>query len=364
MDLAARMNRQPVRGLLAVNAGSTSLKASLLALEAGRWQTRGEWDALTPALAAARQQGVDAAVHRVVHGGGRTRATVVDDAVRAELAGLTELAPLHQPPALHALDAARTALPQVVQVACFDTAFHTSIPAAAATYALPARLRAQVRVYGFHGLSHAWSAGQAHRWVPGAARVLIAHLGGGQSLCAVRDGRSIATTMGFTPLDGLVMATRSGSVDPGALLWLARHTTEDLDAVLEQESGLLGLCGTADMRQVLTRAAGGDSAASLALDVYLHRLVTSCGAMVAALDGLDVLVVTGGVGEHAAEIRRRLGERLAWLGVRVQPRGPDEQTEATGQADVTGEGATVHTLVIPAREDLQMASEAETVLNR
>lgn len=266
MDLAARMTRQPVRRLLAVNAGSTSLKASLLALDdAGRWQARDEWDSLAPALTAARQQGVDAAVHRVVHGGGRTRATVVDDGVRAELTALTELAPLHQPAALHALDAVQTALPAAVHVACFDTAFHTSIPAAAATYALPARLRAQVRVYGFHGLSHAWSAGQARRRVPGADRVLIAHLGGGASLCAVRDGRSIATTMGFTPLDGLVMATRSGSVDPGALLWLARHTTEDLDAVLEQESGLLGLCGTADMRQVLTRAAGGDSAARLAL---------------------------------------------------------------------------------------------------
>jgi acetate kinase len=222
-------------------------------------------------------------------------------------------------------------------VACFDTAFHRTIPEAARTYALPARLRRLVQGYGFHGLSHAWAAARATEAAPGARRLLVAHLGGGQSLCGVLDGASVVTTMGFTPLDGLVMATRSGALDPGAVLWLARHTDEDLAEVLERESGLLGLAGTADMAEVLARRAAGDEAATLAVDVWRHRLVTQAGACVAALGGLDVMVFTGGIGEHSAEARALVTERLAWLGAEV--------------------------LVVESREDLRMAAEAEALLS-
>ena len=267
--------------------------------------------------------GVEAVVHRVVHGGHRTEPVVVDDAVRAELAGLTELAPLHQPPSLAGIDTFRELLPSVPHVACFDTSFHTTLPDAARTYALPERLREQVHVYGFHGLSHAWAVGRARELAPDARRVVVAHLGGGGSLCGALDGRSRTTTMGFTPLDGLVMATRSGAVDPGALLWLAAHTDEDLDHVLEKESGLLGLCGDSDMRDVLRRHDRGDASARLAVDVYVERFVRLLAACVAALEGIDVLVFTGGIGEHSAQLRSLVCARLTWLDVHIrQPKSP------------------------------------------
>jgi acetate kinase len=313
---------------LTVNAGSTSMKVSLLDGE----DTVERYGSLDDAIAGGAA--VDAVLHRVVHGGDRSAPVVVDDAVQAELRALVELAPLHQPPALDALARCRAAWPDVAHVACFDTAFHATIPDAARTYALPAQLRQQVRAYGFHGLSHAWAAGRARELAPEARRVVVAHLGGGQSLCAVLDGRSIATTMGFTPLDGLVMATRSGSIDPGAVLWLAGRV-DDLSGVLEHESGLLGLSGTADMRELLDR---DDHEARFALDVYLHRLVWLLGGCVAALEGLDALVFTGGIGERADRLRDLVCARLGWLGPSVQ------------------------TFVVEAREDLQMARDAAAVL--
>ena len=347
-----------LRRVLAVNAGSTSLKLSLVVDDGSGARSVAEAGDLAEVLAGPPP---DAVVHRVVHGGDRTRAALVDDAVVRELRGLTELAPLHQPPALDALDRTRGAWPGLPQVVCFDTAFHATMPPAATTYALPERLRDRVRVHGFHGLSHAWSSGVALRVVPAARRVLVAHLGGGASLCAVLDGVSVDTTMGFTPLDGLVMATRSGSIDPGAVLWLARHTDEDVLAVLGEQSGLLGLCGTGDMREVLGRRSAGDEAAALAFQVYLHRLVAAAGAMVAALGGLDVLVLTGGVGEHGTEVWHALADRLGWLGVRIAadlPAGPGPD----GVVDLTADGAAVRTLVVHAREDLQLAAEARALL--
>jgi acetate kinase len=296
--------------LLAVNAGSTSIKVTVIedgARVAG-------FDSLDAALVGGAAGELDGIVHRVVHGGERTEPVVLDDAEVAELTALVELAPLHQPPALHALAACRAARPDLVQVACFDTAFHATIPAAARTYALPERFRSTVRVYGFHGLSHGWSARRVAEEAPEARRVLVAHLGGGQSLCGVLDGSSVTTTMGFTPLDGLVMASRSGAIDPGAVLWLARHSGEDVEDLLAHRSGLIGLCGTADMREVLARRAGGDAAASLAFDVWLHRLVALAGGCIATLGGLDALVFTGGIGEGSSEIRDLVAERLAWVG--------------------------------------------------
>ena len=332
---------------LAVNAGSTSMKVSLLDGE----QMVREHDSLDDALEDDRRP--DAVVHRVVHGGERTAAAAIDDQLLADLYDLVELAPLHQPPALHAIDQCRSVLPDVPQVACFDTAFHTTIPAAARTYALPERFRAKVRVFGFHGLSHAWAAQQVAAIAPEVRRIVIAHLGGGQSLCGVLDGRSVITTMGFTPLDGLVMSTRSGAIDPGAVLWLAKHTDEDLEDVFERQSGLLGLCGTGDMRELLARR---DDQAKLALDVYLHRLITQLGGCVAALGGLDGLVFTGGIGEHSTQLRTLVSDRLGWLGVEIDEQAPGD--------DITARGAAVRAFVIPPREDVQMVREATSVLGQ
>jgi acetate kinase len=339
--------------LLTVNAGSTSIKL----VEVTDGVATKTFDALEASLAASPP---DAVAHRVVHGGARTEAARIDDALLAELRALTELAPLHQPPALDAIDRCLAAWPEVPQVACFDTTFHTTIPPEASTYALPARLREKVRVYGFHGLSHAWASRTAASKVPDARRIVVAHLGGGESLCGVLDGASVITTMGFTPLDGMVMATRSGTIDPGALLWLGQHTDEDLGRVLEQESGLVGLCGSSDLLEVQRRADAGDADAALAVGVWRHRAVTLLGGCVAALGGIDVLVFTGGIGEHQPAARAQIASGLDWLGVAI-----DDHRAVDGPADareITAAGAPVRTFVVPAREDLQLAREATQLL--
>lgn len=340
--------------LLTVNAGSTSVKVTVL----DDTSDVASYESLTDAVDdAAAWNEVDAVAHRVVHGGERTRAVVIDDVVRAELDALTELAPLHQPPSLDAIDTCRRLLPSVPHVACFDTSFHSTLPEAARTYALPERLRNRVRVYGFHGLSHAWASRRVADLAPEARKVVVAHLGGGESMCGILDGRSTTTTMGFTPLDGLVMATRSGAVDPGAMLWMRKHTAEDLDQVLEKESGLLGLCGSADMRDVLRRHDEGDPSARLAVDVYVDRFVRLLAGCVAALDGLDVLVFTGGIGEHSAPLRTLVCRRLGWLGVHLAP-----DPAAGDGTELTADGATVRTFVVHAREDRQMLLEARGLL--
>jgi acetate kinase len=299
-----------------------------------------------------------------VHGGERFRdAVVVDVAVEQSLRELTELAPLHQPKSLAALDAVSAALPGVPAVACFDTAFHATLPAAAATYALPAawRERWPLRRYGFHGLSHAYASRRAAE-LTGARRIVTCHLGAGASLAAVLDGRSVETTMGFTPLEGLVMATRSGGVDPGLVLWLEeRHgmSPREMSEALEHESGLKGLAGSADMRQVLAGAEAGDEAATLACDVYLHRLRAGIAAMAAALDGLDALVFTGGVGERAPIVRRLAADGLGFLGVEVDP---TSNQAATGDAEIGRAGAPVRVLVLAAREDLEIARQVRALL--
>ena len=248
---------------------------------------------------------------------GSARRLSLDAAVEADLRALVDLAPLHQPKSLAALDAVSAALPDLPAVACFDTAFHATLPAAAATYALPAEWRERwgLRRYGFHGLSHAWVARRAPQLLGRGAsglRIVSCHLGAGASLCAIVDGASLDTTMGFTPLEGLVMATRSGSVDPGMLLWLMEHeglSPGELSDALEHRSGLLGLAGSADMREIVERAAAGEPPARLALDVYVHRLRAGIAAMAAALGGLDALVFTGGVGEHSEAVRAAGGLR-------------------------------------------------------
>jgi acetate kinase len=335
--------------VLVANAGSSSLKLSLLdARDEQLWASEldapravaGERD--FAAAMAELPAPPDAVGHRIVHGGERFReAVLVDEPVEEALRELAVLAPLHQPKSLAALDAVRRALPGVPAVACFDTAFHATLPAAAFTYALPSEWRERygVRRYGFHGLSHAHAA----RSAGDARRVVTCHLGAGASLCAVLDGRSVDTTMGFTPLEGLVMATRSGSVDPGLLLWLQQNEGVSVDAmaeVLEHDSGLLGLAGTADMRELLAR---DDDEARLAIDVYVHRLRAGIGAMAASLGGLDALVFTGGVGENSERIRALACEGLGHLGV-----GPPDER--------------VRVLTVRAREDLEIARQVRELL--
>ena len=304
-----------------------------------------------------------------MHGGERFRGAVrVDGEVEGALRELTDLAPLHQPKSLAALDAVTAELPGRPAVACFDTAFHAGLPPSASTYALPRewRERWSIRRYGFHGLSHAWIARRAPELLgrPAAAglRLVSCHLGAGASLCAIADGRSVDTTMGFTPLEGLVMATRSGSVDPGLLLWLlepGRLSADELTDALEHGAGLKGLAGTADMREVLGRAAAGDAAAALALDVYLHRLRAGIAAMAAALGGLDALAFTGGVGERSAAVRARAVDGLGFLGLAVDE-GRNEGVE--GDGDASAASARARVLVVRAREDLEIARQVREVL--
>jgi acetate kinase len=359
--------------ILVVNAGSSSLKLSLLASgdqvlaehELDAPDGDGGVEQLGGAIAGL--PAVDAVGHRVVHGGERFReAVLIDDRVEQELRALGDLAPLHQAKSLAALDAVKRALPEVPAVACFDTAFHATMPPAAATYALPASWRDRwgVRRYGFHGLSHAYASRRAAELLGAPpARLITCHLGAGASLAAVRAGRSIETTMGFTPLEGLVMATRSGSVDPGLVLWLLEHgelSESELSRALEHDSGLLGLAGTADMREVLHRREAGDERAHLALEVYLHRLRAMIAAMAAALGGVDALAFTGGVGERSAPVREEACRGLEFLGV-----GLDGSANArvADDRDVSAPGARCRVLVIAAREDLEIARQVRQLMD-
>ena len=357
-----------------VNAGSSSLKLRLLGdgnrplaqQDLPAAHGRFEAAALTSALAAMGD--ADAVGHRVVHGGTVFTGSVrVDPGVEARLRALIDLAPLHLPANLAAMDAVARVRPDLPAIACFDTAFHVGLPAEAATYALPLEWRERygLRRFGFHGLSHAYAARRAATLLgrdPGALRTVTCHLGSGASLAAVQGGRSVDTTMGFTPLEGLVMATRSGSVDPGLLLWLEEHAglrPHDLATALDERSGLLALAGTADMREALRASAAGEPRAQLALGVYVHRLRGSVAAMAAALGGLVALVFTGGVGEHAPEVRTLTAAGLGFLGVALD----EEANRAAAQdADISAPGAAVRTLVVAAREDVEIAGEVRRVL--
>jgi len=280
---------------------------------------------------------------------------------------LTDLAPLHQPRALAGIAAARRALPDTPAVACFDTAFHAGMPAAAAAYALPAAWtqRFGLRRFGFHGLSHAYAARRAADLLdrdPATLRLVTCHLGAGASLAAVQFGRSVDTTMGFTPLEGLVMATRSGSVDPGLIVWLlqgGRLRLEELAVGLEKSAGLAGLSGqpSGDIRGV-QRAAASDGAAAIAIEVYLHRLRREIAAMAATMNGLDALVFTGGIGEHNPAVRAASVAGLGFLGVSID----SERNDATSDAIISSPGSAVASLVVTAREDVEIARQARAIL--
>ncbi|MGA5699060.1 acetate/propionate family kinase [Peterkaempfera bronchialis] len=323
----------------------------------------------------ARSPAVTAAGHRIVHGGPQLHAhTRVDDRVRAELAEAADLAPLHLPPALAVLDTARRLLPDIPHVACFDTVFHTGLPPAAREYAVPETWRARygVRRYGFHGLSYSWALARTAELLgrPAARlRLVMAHLGGGCSATAVRDGRSVDTTMGFTPLEGLVMSHRSGTVDPGALTWLqTRHglTAAELDDALNLRSGLLALSGTSDDTRDLVRArTAGDPRAALALDVFTHHCRRGIAAVAASLDRLDALVFTGEIGEDQPEVREEVCAGLPLLGLRGGLAVPSPDTLLrTAAVAVSAAGAAVPVVVVPTGETRQVAAETRAVLRR
>lgn len=362
--------------VLVVNAGSSSLKLRMLdrrnevlagedlpALHEG-----GDDGALEAFLATAGV--LDAVGHRVVHGGPRLRHTVrVDPEVRTALDEAASLAPLHVPPALAALDLVSRHV-DAPAVACFDTTFHANIPAAAATYAVPRRWSEDlgIRRYGFHGLSHAWAAERTADLLGRPMidlRVVTCHLGSGSSLAAVDAGRSVDTTMGFTPLEGMVMGTRSGSIDPGALIWLQRHAdlgVDDLEQALERESGLLGISGiAADARKVLVAAEEGHKRARLALEVWAHRVRAAIAAMASAMGGLNALTFTGGIGEGSATLRAAACQRLGFLGVDLDP----ERNEQASVEDtlLSRPQNPVAVVLVHAREDVVIAREVRRVLS-
>ncbi len=310
--------------------------------------------------------------HRIVHGGPELRAhTLADGPVREGLRRAAELAPLHVPPALAVLDAACDLLPDLPHALCFDTVFHARLPAAAREYAVPARWRREygIRRYGFHGLSYAWALARAADLLgthPDDLQIVIAHLGGGCSACAVRSGHSVDTTMGFTPLEGLVMSRRSGSVDPGALIWLQeRHglTARDLDDALNHHAGLLALSGTSgDTRDLVRDRVAGDENAALALDVFTHHCRRGIAAMAASLDRLDALVFTGEIGEDQPEVREAVCAGLTTLGLTGGLRVPAGGSEAPAEL-LSDPGADTPVVLVPTGETRQVALETRRLLN-
>ncbi|HEY1419542.1 MAG TPA: acetate/propionate family kinase [Candidatus Dormibacteraeota bacterium] len=361
--------------VLVVNAGSSSLKVGLVGhddqvLAEHEFQVAGGTLDEGALASAVRAMGdVDAVGHRVVHGGPRyTASTRIDHEVISYLVSISDLAPLHMPSALAGIASVRALLPRTPAVACIDTAFHSRMPPAASTYAIPKEWRDDygIRRYGFHGFSHSYAARRAAEMLgrpESDLKVVTCHLGSGASLAAVAGGRSMDTTMGFTPLEGLVMATRSGTVDPGMMVWLQGHAGVDaaeLSDTLDQRSGLLAMAGTPDMREVLKKIAAGDEAARLAFDVYIHRLRALIAAMAAAMGGLDVLVFTGGVGENSPAVRAAAVSGLRFLGIEI---GPTLNASLGPDSDISAPGAKVPTLVIKAREDIEVAREVRRVLS-
>lgn len=344
--------------ILVVNAGSTSLKLKVVAAD----------DETTRIASFADAPGdIDAVAHRVVHGGMLFRDPVlIDGAVREQIRELLPLAPLHNAPALEAIDVAQRAFSELPQIAVFDTSFHRTIPPEAAEYALPRQWREEwgVRRYGFHGLSVEWSAQRASELLGRpAGRLVVCHLGGGSSVTAVVDGRSVDTTMGFTPLEGVPMITRSGSVDPGALLYMLRERdldVEALDHALNFDSGVQALAGeTGGMIEIERLAASGDPDAGLALEVMLHHLAGSVAAMSASAGGVDAIVFTAGIGENSARVREGVCSRVSFLGVEVDAA---RNIEAEPDFDIATAGSRVRVLVVRAREELIAARAARGVL--
>ena len=366
-----------------LNTGSSSIKYTVLEVDGGAVLADGIVDrigapdsgvpdhetALATVLAEIADVPVDAVGHRIVHGGELfTEATLIDDEVEAAIEDLSELAPLHNPAGLAGIRAARAALPHVPHVAVFDTAFHATIPAEAATYAIDTELAARhgIRRYGFHGTSFQYVSRAAAELLGRPledTRMIVLHLGNGASAAAIRGGRSIDTSMGLTPLEGLVMGTRSGDLDPAIVFYLHRVaglTIDELDDLLNRRSGLLGLSGHADMREVIAAADSGDLAACEALDVYLHRIRHYIGAYAAVLHGLDALVFTAGVGENSDVVRAGAVRGLEFLGIAIDQDA--NSARGGGSRSISLAGSAVAVLVIPTDEELEIARECLVVL--
>jgi acetate kinase len=373
-----------IRNVFVLNVGSSSVKYKVLDADTGEVfadgviERIGEYGSPVPDHAAAlelvRGQNpgavMEAVGHRVVHGGTRfVRATLIDDEVEAEIEALSDLAPLHNPPALAGIRAARAALPDIPHVAVFDTAFHATISPAARDYAIDADVAARTRIrrFGFHGTSHRYvsrvAAEVLGRVGDPELKLVVLHLGNGASATAVQGGRSLDTSMGLTPLEGLVMGTRSGDIDPAIPLYLARehgYTIEQLDELLNRRSGLLGLSGRSDMRELVTAAESGDERARHALDVYVHRLRRYIGGYAAELGGIDALVFTAGVGENSDYIRRRAVAGLDFLGLSIDPELNAVRSHEPRFISPAGSPAAV--LVIPTNEEFEIARETQAAV--
>lgn len=358
------------RAVLALNAGSSTFKLSLFEIDSGQ-APAGERELLAETLPLGDAAAAfDAALgrarerlgslpgvigHRLVHGGSRFESpVVVDSTVLSVLDGLVSLAPLHLPPALALLRLALERCPEALHVACFDTAFHRNLPDVARHFALPEELRARGIVrYGFHGLSYSYVLSALGQ--PAPRRLVVLHLGSGASAAAIADGRSIDTSMGYTPAGGFPMGTRPGDLDPGILLQLARegYAPERLEQLIYRESGLRGLTGTPDMREILERVEHGDAAARRGLEHFCYALKKQVGAYAAALGGLDCLVFTGGIGEHAAPVRELCCQGLGYLGIEL-----DSELNAQNARDVATSASRVRVLVIKTDEDRVIARSA------
>ncbi|RVX40351.1 acetate kinase [Nonomuraea polychroma] len=362
--------------ILTVNAGSSSLRLDLVQGESVLDSAHAEHaadpgtarDEVATFLGGHFDRDIRAVAHRLVHGGDVVRTpTVADDETVAALGEVTSLAPLHLPPSLALLAAAREELPAVPHVLCPDTAFHAGLPAAAATYPLPREWRERhgLRRYGFHGLSYAWAADRVAELLgrPMAElELVLAHLGGGCSVCAVSGGRSLDTSMGFTPLEGVPMSKRSGSVDPGMLLWLLSEghlSVDELSEGLERRSGLLGLSDgrSGDTRELVAAERDGDEAAALALSVFAHRVSREIAAVATSLTRIDALVFTGEIGWDQPEVREAVCDRLGLLGVRPPVSGNRHE-----DGPVSAYDAAVPIMVVQVREELQLARECLQVL--
>lgn len=368
--------------ILALNAGSSSLKFRLFEVNgnAETVLTEGTAErvdgaelaaAAGKAIAQCKPFGIDAVGHRLVHGGDKfTQATRVTPEMLDTLRSLRGLDPLHNPGEVGLIEASQRLLPDVPNVACFDTAFHRTLPEVAYTYALPHELshRLTLRRYGFHGLSHQYVSGRLLECLgrdAAGTKLLTCHLGSGASVCALLDGKSVDTSMGLTPLEGLVMGTRSGDVDPGLLLYLEREhsmTAEQLDDLLNKQSGLLGISGlSSDLRDLEKAAAAGNGAAELALSVFAYRVRKYIGAYAAVLGGVDAVAFTGGIGERSPDMRGRICAGLEFLGLSLD-------AEANGSADgksaikISGAGNSVSAWVIPTDEERQIVREVAEIL--
>jgi len=374
--------RTAIRNVFVLNVGSSSIKYQLLDVETGEMHADGiverigvpgsgvpdHASAMVTVLAELDGHRIDAVGHRVVHGGTRfVSATLIDDAVEREIEALADLAPLHNPPGLAGIRAARTVLPELPHVAVFDTAFHATISPAARDYAIDAEVAAKTRIrrFGFHGTSIGYVSRVAAELLGRAddpeLKLVVLHLGNGASAAAVLGGRSLDTSMGLTPLEGLVMGTRSGDIDPAIPLYLARehgYTIEALDELLNKRSGLLGLAGRSDMRELVNAANSGDERATHALDIYVHRLRRYIGGYAAELGGIDAVVFTAGVGENSSYVRRRAIAGLDFLGLSVDP---ELNAAAAREARfISPEGSPAAVLVVPTNEELEIARETHT----